>query len=565
MSALYKLKEDLKAKICELLSIEDSSIIELEYPNSQFGDLAIPCFNFAKILKKSPQDIANKLKLGLENIDYIQEINIVGAYINLRIKISYLIWHIISDNLSKLKPENRKKIVLEFASPNTNKPLHLGHIRNIAIGESLYKILKSQGHQVIKTEIINDRGIAVAKMMLIYDKFHQGESPNIKPDHYAGNLYIEFEYKSQGQPELINEAQEILVKWENGDKYWYDIWLKLRNWVIEGQQQTYQKLGTEFDEHIYESDIYQQGKEIVLTGLERGIFKQHSEDKYIYADLEEFNLPNKILLRSQGTALYITQDLALLKYRLSEQSQCHNADNLIYITDFSQNLQFQQIFAIAKQLGIKQEGLYHIGYGLFRLPEGKMSSRKGTIVNADPLIQEIEDKVREIYFKDTQLEQAEINRRVVIIAKASYMYYILSISTKKDIVFDINSSISLTGKTGPYILYTYARLQSILHKSGITPKYFENIEFNPIEKNIILKLAKFSEIRDQAVKEYDPAFIAHYLYELSEMVNSYYQSTSILKEINLEAKNNKLYLLERVNVIIKTALDLLNIQTLDEM
>jgi arginyl-tRNA synthetase len=194
-----------------------------------------------------------------------------------------------------------------------------------------------------------------------------------------------------------------------------------------------------------------------------------------------------------------------------------------------------------------------------------MSSRKGTIVNADPLIQEIEDKVREIYFKDTQLEHEEIEKRVQIIAKASYMYYILAISTKKDIVFDINSSISLTGKTGPYILYTYARIQSILNKSGITPKYFENQDFNSVEKNIILKLAKFSEIRDQAVREYDPAYIAHYLYELAEMINSYYHTTSILKETNLENKNNKLYLLERVNAIIKIGLDLLNIQTLDEM
>jgi arginyl-tRNA synthetase len=565
MSALYRLKEDLKLQIYNILDIDTIAGFELEYPNSQFGDLAIPCFSFAKILKKSPQEIANQLKLSLENIDYIQEINIVGAYINLRIKTSCLIYETINDYLPELDIISRKKIALEFASPNTNKPLHLGHIRNIAIGESLYKILKSQGHQVIKTEIINDRGIAVAKMMLIYDKFHQGESPDIKSDHYAGNLYIEFEQKSQDNPELIEQAQEILVKWENEDKYWYDIWLKLRDWVIAGQQQTYQKLGTSFDEHIYESDIYKQGKDIVQDGFTRGIFKQHTEDKYIYADLEAYNLPNKILLRSQGTALYITQDLALLKYRLSDKSQCYNADNLIYITDFSQNLQFQQLFAIAQQLGIKQEGLYHIGYGLFRLPEGKMSSRKGTIVNADPLIQEIEDKVRQNYFKDTQLEQPEIDRRVDIIAKASYMYYILAISTKKDIVFDINSSISLTGKTGPYILYTYARLQSILYKSGITPQYLEKVEFNLIEKNIILKLAKFSEIRDQAVKAYDPAFIAHYLYELAEMINSYYQTTSILKENNLKAKNNKLYLLERVNAIIKIGLDLLNIQTLDEM
>lgn len=562
---LYRLKEDLALQIYSILAIDKNVEIEFEYPNSQFGDLAIPCFQFAKILKKSPQEIAKILQDNLSHIDYIQDINIVGAYLNLRLKSSYLVWHILLDKLPELPTQNKQKIALEFASPNTNKPLHLGHIRNIAIGEALYNILTSQGHQVIKTEIINDRGIAIAKMMLIYDKFHKDEMPDIKSDHYAGDLYIEFEHKSQDNTQLIDEAQEILLKWENGDKYWYDIWLKLRNWVIEGQQITYRKLGTSFDEDIYESDIYKQGKEIVQDGLARGIFKKHPTEGYIYADLEAYNLPNKILLRSQGTALYITQDLFLLQYRLSEESKCHNADKLIYITGFEQNLQFQQLFAIAEQLGIKQEGLYHVGYGLFRLPEGKMSSRKGSIVNADPLIQEIEDKVREIYFKDTQLEEAEISRRVYIIARASYIYYILAISTKKDIVFDINSSISLTGKTGPYILYTYARLQSILNKSGIIPEYTLEAEYNSVEHNIILKLAKFPEIRDQSAREYDPAFIAHYLYELAEMINSYYHTTQILKETDISAKHNKLYLLERVNTVISKGLELLTIQTLDEM
>lgn len=562
---LYKLKEDLRTQLYSIFSIDNPIEIEFEYPNSKFGDLAIPCFQFAKILKKSPQDIANILHISLLKIDYIQEINIVGAYVNIRLKSSYLVRHVLLDKLPQLDTENKKKIALEFSSPNTNKPLHLGHIRNIAIGESLYHILTSQGHQVIKTEIINDRGIAVAKMMLIYDKFHKDEVPNIKSDHYAGDLYIEFENKLEENPEFIDEAQEILSKWENGDKYWHDIWLKLRNWVIEGQQITYRKLGTSFDEHIYESDIYKQGKEIVQDGLARGVFKKHPTDGYIYADLEEYSLPNKIVLRSHGTALYITQDLFLLQYRLSEKSKCHNADNIIYITDFSQNLQFQQLFSIVQQLGIKKEGLYHIGYGLFRLPEGKMSSRKGTIVNADPLIQEIEDKVREIYFKDTQLEEVEIVSRVDIIARASYIYYILAISTKKDIIFDINSSISLTGKTGPYILYTYARLQSILNKSGVIPEYSSDVDYNFIEHNIILKLAKFVELRDQSAKDYDPAYIAHYLYELAEMINSYYHNTQILKDKDIKAKNNKLYLLERVNLVIKTGLGLLTIQTLDEM
>lgn len=559
---LQSIREDLEKQIRVFLSIDESLRIEFEYPEPQFGHLAIPCFSFAKVLKKSPQDIAIELQEKLKDIEYIESITIVNAYVNITIKLEHLLWSQGDSLLTQAT--DKKKIALEFASPNTNKPLHLGHIRNIALGESLYHILTSAGHQVIKTEVINDRGIAVAKMMLIYDKYHKDEIPTGKSDHYAGDLYIEFENKSQENPELIDEAQDILTKWEAGDKYWYDIWLKLRNWVIEGQQITYQKLGTSFDEDIYESDIYQEGKNIVQEGLARGIFKKHPEDDYIYADLEEFGLPNKILLRSQGTALYITQDLALLQYRLSEKSKCYGADEIIYITDFSQNLQFQQIFAIAKQLGIKQEGLYHIGYGLFRLPEGKMSSRKGTIVNADPLITEIEDNVKEIYFKDTQLSEQEQNRRIELIARASYMYYILAISSKKDIVFDITSSISLTGKTGPYILYTYARINSILKKAN--PYYYEEgVGFSDIEGQIIIKLAKFSEIRDYSAREYDPAHIAHYLYELAELLNSYYHSTPILKESDEKIKNNRLYLLERVNGILKQGLNLLSIEPLDEM
>ena len=561
---LQKIKEDLEKQIRVFLIIDEDIRIEFEYPDSQFGHLAIPCFSFAKILKKPPQAIAVELQEKLKDIEYIESITIVNAYVNITIKLDYLIMSVGDNALTQ--SSDKKKIALEFASPNTNKPLHLGHIRNIAIGESLYNILKSQGHQVIKTEIINDRGIAVAKMMLIYDKFHKDEIPNRKSDHYAGDLYIEFENKLEKNPELIDEAQEILSKWENGDTYWYDIWLKLRNWVIEGQQNTYRKLGTSFDEDIYESDIYKQGKDIVQDGLARGIFKKHPTDGYIYADLEEFGLPNKIVLRSQGTALYITQDLFLLQYRLSEKSKCYGADEIIYITDFSQNLQFQQIFAIARQLGIKQEGLYHIGYGLFRLPEGKMSSRKGTIVNADPLIAEIEDNVREIYFKDSVLSKAEQNRRIELIARASYIYYILAISSKKDIVFDISSSISLTGKTGPYILYTYVRINSLLHKASHIPEHYEeNIPFNDIEGQIIIKLAKFSEIRDYSAREYDPSHIAHYLYELAELLNSYYHSTPILKESDEKIKNNRLYLLARVNDILKQGLDLLTIEPLDEM
>ncbi len=563
---LERIRSDLDGQIRkifqELFQYEGDIPIEFEYPDPQFGDLAIPCFAFAKNLKKSPQDIAHQLQSHISPIDYIQEVVVVGGYLNIFIKLSSLTWHVGNSPISS--PE-KKKIALEFASPNTNKPLHLGHMRNIALGEALTAILRSQGHHIIKTEIFNDRGIAIAKMMLIYDMFHRDEEPTIKTDHYVGQLYIEFEERATTQPELIPQAQDILAKWEAGDTYWYDLWLKLRNWAIDGQKETYAKLGTAFDEDIYESDIYQEGKDIVLDGLERGIFKKHPEEEYIYADLEEFGLPNKILLRPQGTALYITQDIALLYYRLFGESLCKGADTLIYITAFEQNLQFKQLFAIAQQLGIPQETLYHLGYGMFRLPSGKMSSRKGTVVNADDLIQEIEQRIQQTYFQDTQLTEEDIYNRIHRIARASYLYYILSTSATKDMIFDINSSIQLSGKTGPYILYTYARIQSVLRKYNQEPIWNQDVIYSDIEKRIIMKIAKFNEVRDHSAREYDPSYIAHYIFELAELLNSYYHSTPILKESDEQIKNDRAYLVQRAADILQQGLSLLTIETLEEM
>lgn len=563
---LERIRSDLDQRIRkifqELFQYEGSIPIEFEYPDPQFGDLAIPCFSFAKILKKSPQDIAHQLQSQVSQIDYIQEVIVIGGYLNMFIKLSSFTWHV--ENNPIMSPE-KKKIVLEFASPNTNKPLHLGHMRNIALGEALTAILRSQGHHIIKTEIFNDRGIAIAKMMLMYDMFHQDEVPTIKTDHYVGKLYIEFEERAATLPELVQQAQDILTKWESGDTYWYDLWLKLRDWAINGQKETYYKIGTSFDEDMYESDIYQEGKDIVLDGLNRGIFKKHPEEEYIYADLEEFGLPNKILLRPQGTALYITQDIALLYYRLFGESLCKGADKLIYITAFEQNLQFKQLFAIAQQLGIPQETLYHLGYGMFRLPSGKMSSRKGTVINADDLIQEIENTIGELYFKDSVLSQEEQDTRIHSIARASYMYYILSTSATKDMIFDINSSIQLSGKTGPYILYTYARIKSLLRKYNQEPIWDKDAVFDEFERRIIMKIAKFNEVRDHSAREYDPSYIAHYIFELAELLNSYYHSTPILKESNEHIKNNRVYLLKRAADILQQGLSLLTIETLEEM
>ncbi len=558
MNSLRSIKLDLENELNKLLDLNQDIIFE--YPIFEFGDIALPCFQFSAKLKKSPNEIANFIKDNLL-LDYIEKFEVKDAYLNIYLK-SDIIYNILNHIEIQQEDSIKKKVVIEFCSPNTNKPLHLGHLRNIALGESISAIIKSQGHKVVKTQIFNDRGIALAKMMLIYDKFYKNKSNldyNIKKDHFTGKLYTEFEQKVFDNPEFEQEAQDILKKWEEKDPYWQDIWLKLRNWTVQGQRETFDRLGTTFDEELFESDIYQDGKQEVIKGLEENIFKKDQENGYIYADLESFDLPNKILMRSNGTSLYITQDISLLKKRLQGESKCYGFDKMIYITALEQNLQFQQLFAIVNQLGIKNNGLYHIGYGFMRIPEGKMSSRKGTVVNIDNLLDSIENEILQEYFIESDLSLEEKTKRIKVIVKASYLFYLLHINSKKDIVFDTKSSIKLQGKTGPYILYTVARLNSILEKSN--PKLDKEYNFET-EKELIMQTIKFWEYRDMSAKNFDPSILAQYLYDLSVIFNTYYHQTKVVGDKNELAKA---YILEKVNIIIKYGLSLLKIETLDTM
>lgn len=558
MNNLKEIKLDLNKQLNILLDLDQE--ITFEYPTFEFGDIALPCFQFSSKLKKSPNEIANFIKDNLI-LDYIEKFEVKSAYLNIYLK-PYVLYNIINNIDIYQRDFIKEKIVVEFCSPNTNKPLHLGHLRNIALGESISAILKSQGHKVIKTQIFNDRGIALAKMMLIYDKFYKDKSDlniDIKKDHFTGKLYTEFEQKVIDNQEFELEAQDILQKWEQKDSYWYEIWFKLRNWTVKGQRETFDRLDTTFDEELFESDIYQDGKQEVLRGLEDNIFKKDIDKGYVYADLTDFNLANKILIRSNGTSLYITQDIALLKKRLHGESKCYGFDKMIYITALEQNLQFQQLFAIVNQLGIKTSGLHHIGYGFMRIPEGKMSSRKGTVVNIDNLLDSIENEILREYFIESNLSLEEKNRRIKIIAKASYLFYLLHINSKKDIVFDTKSSIKLHGKTGPYILYTVARLNSILEKSN--PK-LDNEYYFEEERELILYAIKFWEYRDMSAKSFDPSILAQYLYDLSVIFNTYYHKTKVIGDKNESAKA---YILAKVNNIIKLGLSLLKIETLDKM
>lgn len=557
MNSLKSIKLDLENELNKLFVLDQDIIFE--YPIFEFGDIALPCFQFSSKLKKSPNEIANFIKDNLI-IDYVEKFEVKTAYLNIYLK-SDILYNILNHIEIQQEDSIKEKVVIEFCSPNTNKPLHLGHLRNIALGESISAIIKSQGHKVIKTQIFNDRGIALAKMMLIYDKFYKYNSDlnNIKKDHFTGKLYTKFEQKVLDNPEFEQEAQDILKKWEEKDSYWQDIWLKLRNWTVKGQRETFDRLGTTFDEELFESDIYQDGKQEVMKGLEENIFKKDQENGYIYADLESFNLTNKILMRSNGTSLYITQDIALLKKRLQGESKCYGFDKMIYITALEQNLQFQQLFAIVNQLGIKTNGLYHIGYGFMRIPEGKMSSRKGTVVNIDNLLDSIENEILQEYFMESNLSLEEKTRRIKIIAKASYLFYLLHINSKKDIIFDTKSSIKLQGKTGPYILYTFARLNSIISKS--TPNLDKEYSFEA-ERELILQTIKFWEYRDISANSFDPSILAQYIYDLSVIFNTYYHQNKVIGDINESAK---VYILEKVLKVIQKGVSLLKIETLEQM
>ena len=557
---IIRLQQDIVLAIHHHYPESDFSSISVEYAREPtYGDIAFPCFPLAPLWKKSPQSIAEEIVDTVQFPEEVKQAQAVNGYVNLRLNPHYILSQSIQDT-----PPRDEKIALEFSSPNTNKPLHIGHMRNIALGESLTHIFRACGYQVVKTEVVNDRGIAMAKMMYIYDRFTKDElSVDDKLDHFSGKLYSQFESYVEEHPEAENAAQEILQKWEAGDPYWYDIWWKLRNWTIKGQQQTYERLQTSFDERVFESEMYQDGVEDVRRGLKNGVFYCHPEKNYIYASFEQEHLPEKILLRSNGTSLYITQDIALLNYRLYGDSACRGAQSLIYITDIAQNLQFQQLFAIMRQLGVEETSFHHLGYGRISKPEGKMSSRKGNVVLVDDLIDDLETLIRDTYFTNQSVLETEQHRRIQVIARAAYLWYMLFPSMKKDIIFDPQQSITLHGKTGPYILYTYARLKSILRKSQYESQYRQDYTYQE-EHQMMVQIARASEVRDRACREMDPSIIAQYTYDLAEMINSYYHKIPILGQ-DKAVEQGRLYVIDQAQQTLKYMCQLLHMEVLEEM
>ena len=565
---------------------------ELQATRKDFdGDITLVVFPYVKQLKKNPKEVAvaigNYLK---ENLSQIEDFNVVSGFLNLVIAPGYytgFLNRIYPDEHYGLTPvdTNRKSLMVEYSSPNTNKPLHLGHIRNNLLGHSISEIYKATGKPVIKTQIINDRGIHICKSMLAWQKFGNGETPEsggLKGDHLVGKYYVIFdrEYKKQvkdlmmqGKSEdeakkeapILLEAQEMLRKWEAKDPEVIALWQKMNGWVYEGFNETYQNLGVSFDKNYYESDTYLLGKKVVEEGLKKGIFYQ-KPDGSVWADLSDEGLDEKLLLRADGTSVYITQDIGTAIRRFED----FDIDSHIYVVGNEQDYHFKVLFTILKKLGYEwADRLYHLSYGMVELPHGKMKSREGTVVDADDLMVEMTETAREISQELGKLEgysDEEKERLYRIIGLGALKYFILKVDPKRTILFDPQKSIDFQGNTGPFIQYTYARIQSILRKAGDLPdKPYQINNLHPKEKEVIKLLEAFPQAIQTAAGQQNPGVIANYTYDLVKQYNSFYQSIPILTAEDENERIFRVKLSKKTGDTIKNAFKLLGIEVPERM
>ncbi|MFK8289191.1 arginine--tRNA ligase [Capnocytophaga canimorsus] len=569
--------------------------IELQQTKKEFeGDITIVIFPMLRQIKGNPEQIGQQIGTFLqENVKEVESFNVIKGFLNLVISDSYYI-----DFLKSIENEthfglaqlnSKKTIMVEYSSPNTNKPLHLGHIRNNLLGYSVAEILKAAGHKVYKTQIINDRGIHICKSMIAWQRFGNGETPEssgLKGDKLVGNYYVAFDkaYKSEieqlisegktkeeaeKQAPIFLEAQEMLRKWEAGDEQVISLWKEMNQWVYSGFSTTYKNLGVDFDSYYYESDTYLLGKDIIEEGLQKGVFFK-KEDGSVWCDLTADGLDEKLVLRSDGTSVYITQDIGTATQRVKDYP---DVKGMVYTVGNEQDYHFKVLFLILKKLGFDwAENLYHLSYGMVDLPSGKMKSREGTVVDADDLIAEMEQTAEEISQELGKLDGYDDNQKKELyhtIGLGALKYYILKVDPKKRILFDPKESIDFQGNTGPFVQYTYARIKSILRKyNEIEVSKSENYsisELHPKEKTLLKNMALFPEVVQNAADSYSPAVIANYVYDLVKDFNSFYQNVSILGEENVAKREFRVSLCKKISEIIALAFAMLGIQVPERM
>ncbi len=568
--------------------------IEFQATRKEFaGDITVVVFPMLRVVKGNPAAIGEQIGEYLQNnVDLVKNFNVVKGFLNIEIADAYYInfFNSIKDSedygFSKNKDD--KAVMVEYSSPNTNKPLHLGHVRNVLLGYSVAEILKASGKNVYKTQIINDRGIHICKSMLAWKRFGNGETPEstgLKGDKLVGNYYVEFDkaYKKEiseliakGQSEedakknapVLLEAQDMLRKWEAGDKDVVALWEKMNGWVYDGFEQTYKAIGVDFDKNYYESKTYLLGKKFIAEGLKTGVFFK-KDDGSVWCDLTEDGLDEKIVLRSDGTAVYMTQDIGTAIQRIKDYP---DVGGMVYTVGNEQDYHFKVLFLILQKLGFDwAKNLFHLSYGMVDLPSGKMKSREGTVVDADDLIQEMADTAEEISKELGKLEdysEEEKKSLYKIIGLGALKYYILKVDPKKRILFDPKESIDFQGNTGPFIQYTYARIQSILRKSNqnssVTLSPVE-VQLQDKEKQLLKQLEQFPEVIQNAAEQHSPALIANYTYDLVKDFNSFYQNVSILGADTEHEKAFRVALSKTVGQTIKNAFSVLGIDVPERM
>ena len=583
--------------IKELYGTEiDGAQIQLGKTKKEFkGHLTLVVFPFLKISRKSPEQTAQDLgKYLLENEPAVADFNVIKGFLNLTISASCWIELLNTIHSSPSfgtveATETSPLVMIEYSSPNTNKPLHLGHVRNNLLGYSLAEIMKANGYKVVKTNIVNDRGIHICKSMLAWKKWGEGATPESagkKGDHLIGDFYVLFDKKykqelaelqesglskeeAEAKSALMAEAREMLLKWEAGDKEVVDLWTMMNNWVYAGFDETYKRMGVDFDKIYYESQTYLEGKGKVLEGLEKGVFYRR-EDGSVWADLTGDGLDEKLLLRADGTSVYITQDIGTAKLRFDD----YPINKMIYVVGNEQNYHFQVLSILLDKLGFEfGKGLVHFSYGMVELPEGKMKSREGTVVDADDLMEEMISTAREISQELGKLDgltTQEAEKIASMVGLGSLKYFILKVDPRKNMTFNPKESIDFNGNTGPFIQYTYARICSVLRKAaeqGITlpNQLAANIALSEKEEGLIQLTSDFESVVKDAGNEYSPAIIANYVYDLVKEYNQFYHDFSILREENEDVKVFRLVLSANVAKVVKKGMSLLGIEVPERM
>ena len=570
--------------------------VQLQKTKKEFeGHLTLVVFPFLRTSKKSPEQTAQEIGEYLsQNEPAVAAFNVIKGFLNLT--ISSACWIDLLNEINaeenygiKTADESSPLVMIEYSSPNTNKPLHLGHIRNNLLGNALANIVAANGNKVVKTNIVNDRGIHICKSMLAWQKYGNGETPESsgkKGDHLVGDYYVAFdkhykaevaELEKQGMTKeeaeakspLMNEAREMLVKWEAGDPEVRALWAMMNNWVYDGFDETYKRLGVSFDKIYYESNTYLEGKEKVMEGLEKGFFYK-KEDGSVWADLTAEGLDHKLLLRADGTSVYMTQDIGTAKLRFAD----YPINKMIYVVGNEQNYHFQVLSILLDKLGFEWgKSLVHFSYGMVELPEGKMKSREGTVVDADDLMDEMINTAKETSGELGKLDgctEEEANNIARIVGLGALKYFILKVDARKNMTFNPKESIDFNGNTGPFIQYTYARIQSILRKAAeagisVPSTLPKDVELSEKEEGLIQMLADFAGVVKQAGEDYSPSVIANYTYDLVKEYNQFYHDFSILREENEHLKLFRLALSANVGRIVKSAMGLLGIEVPERM